>query len=152
MTGLPVKGCLVGDGPQRAEYQALATELSLQDHVTWTGVVANPEDYLQAFDIACLFSDREGMPNALLEAMSVGKPIVASAVGATPELLDGGSAGILVDPVNQADIDRNVIRLANNPGLRAALGQSAKARANQMYSLENCMRELNEHYHSTLSL
>ncbi len=91
---------LVGDGPLRPALQALAHELGLGQRVTWAGAQphARVARYLAAADALVLPSLSEGEPNAVLEALSAGRPVVASAVGGVPGLVTEGLQGALAPP------------------------------------------------------
>jgi glycosyltransferase involved in cell wall biosynthesis len=141
-----VKCCLVGNGPERLNLENLARKLGLERDVVFTGIVPNVEDYLQTFDIVALFSTREGMPNAVLEAMAAGRAIVASSVGAIPELLDTGKAGVLLDQPTIPDMANALRSVIQNPSYREALGQAAAKRAHDKFSLESAYIELLGHY------
>ena len=96
---------LVGDGPSRPSLEGLALELGLGHAVHFAGAVEDPAPAWRAADAAALPSHTEGLPLALLEAMASGIPVVATAVGGTPEVLDGG-AGTLVQPGNAEALAR----------------------------------------------
>lgn len=94
---------IIGDGPLRADLEASVARADLSHAVSFCGQVSNPLDYLRAADCLVLCSDKEGMPNVVLEAMSVGVPVVATRVGAVPRMighLDGASI------FDVGDIDR----------------------------------------------
>lgn len=144
--GYSVYACLVGDGPQRAKIQNSINELGIQDRVVLTGLVSNVEDYLQAFDIVSLLSDHEGMPNALLEAMAAGKPVMATSVGSVPELLDNGKVGVLVDLGKEGDEVSRLRYLILNESERDELGKLGLARIKEIYSIEMIFRLFVNYY------
>ena len=86
---------IVGDGPLRATLVHRAEALGLTDSVRFTGALADVRLPLAAMDVFVLPSDAEGMSNALLEAMAAGRPVVATAVGGTVEVVEPGT-GTLV--------------------------------------------------------
>ena len=90
---------IVGDGRQRAELVRLAETLGLQDRIRWAGMRPNHElaPYFGAADIACVPSHMEGVPNAALEALACGIPVVGTRVGGIPEVLTDAT-GRLVEP------------------------------------------------------
>ncbi len=88
---------LIGDGPEKRGIQDLCSEYGIQNHVKFVGKQRNVLPYLQALDIFLLTSLREQMPMSLLEAMSVGVPVVVSAVGEMPNILNGQGAGFVHD-------------------------------------------------------
>lgn len=96
--GVDWRAELVGDGPEREPLQARARALGLGPRVRFLGERDDVETLLPGFDVFVLSSREEGIPNALLEAMAAGRPAVATAVGGTPEVLEGGAQGWLVPP------------------------------------------------------
>ena len=101
---------VVGDGPLRSELVATAARLGLASHVQMLGDRADIEEILAAVDVFVLPSRTEGMSNALLEAMAMALPVVATAVGGTPEVIAEGRSGLLVpsdDPSAMAAATRD---------------------------------------------
>jgi glycosyltransferase involved in cell wall biosynthesis len=97
------RGCefraeIVGDGPERASLEELRAALNLEDLVKFTGVVENMPGVYAALDLLVIPSRSEGLPNVLLEALSANLPVVATRVGAIPEVLEDSGAGRLVTP------------------------------------------------------
>lgn len=78
---------IIGDGPLRAELEVSASRADLSHAVIFCGQVSNPVDFLRTADCLILCSEKEGMPNVVLEAMSVGVPVVATGVGAVPRMI-----------------------------------------------------------------
>jgi len=89
---------LVGDGVEQPRLEALTEQLALGDRVFFVGDVADVRPYLHAADIFVLPSLKEGLSNSLLEAMAVGLPVVATAVGGAPDLIEDGVNGYLLPP------------------------------------------------------
>ncbi|QDX27464.1 glycosyltransferase [Sphingomonas suaedae] len=105
--------CILGEGPKRAELEALADELGVRAHVHMPGGVSHGPDLWRAYDEADIFahpSVSEGTPKVVLEAMARGCPVVASDVGGIPSAVEDGVRGILVPP---EDLDRLVAALAH---------------------------------------
>lgn len=96
---------VVGDGPERGSLTTLAASLGLSDRVEFVGRVPDVRPFIERARVVALTSDHEGLPNALLEAMAMGRPVVARAVGGIPELFSDGREGWLADgdPVSIAD-------------------------------------------------
>jgi glycosyltransferase involved in cell wall biosynthesis/peptidoglycan/xylan/chitin deacetylase (PgdA/CDA1 family) len=116
---------LVGDGPERPALEVRAAALGVADRVTFTGFRDDVPDLLRLADASCLPTDRsEGLPYAALEAAAAGLPIVATRLGAVPDVFTDGRTALLVPP---ADRDALVSTLAmlTDAGLRAALGDAA---------------------------
>lgn len=144
--GLPVKACLLGHGPQLEAIKQCIYELQLEDHIVVAGSVLNVEEYLQAFDIVALFSAREGMPNVILEAMAAAKAIVATAVGAIPELLQDGAIGLLVREATPDNLTQAMTKLVEDTAFRQLSGQRAQEWVQQAYSVEAALARLLHHY------
>jgi len=106
----------VGAGPELLPLKKLAQQLECADLVTFAGSVNNEElrHYYSAADVSCIPSRNEGWPNVLLESLACGTPVVATRVGAAPEILNDANLGILVDPTPESICD----------GLRRALDQT----------------------------
>jgi GalNAc-alpha-(1->4)-GalNAc-alpha-(1->3)-diNAcBac-PP-undecaprenol alpha-1,4-N-acetyl-D-galactosaminyltransferase len=121
---------IIGDGPLRAQLQALAQELEIAERVDWLGQVSDPFPYLRAAQFFVSTSRFEGSPNALLEAMSCGLAAVVTDASPGPlELVGNGEAGIVV-PANDVEATAAAImRLATDGELRASLGKAAAQRS-----------------------
>jgi len=103
-------------------------------------------EILQASDIFVLNSKSEGMSNALLEALAAGLPCIATDVGGNPELVRDGENGFLVPPNQPAPLSRLLDILANDPELRARMGERSRQRAQDEYSLEAMVRRTERIY------
>jgi glycosyltransferase involved in cell wall biosynthesis len=97
-SGRRFRALLVGDGPERAALEARARAVGLGDRVTFAGESREVPRLLPTMDVFVLPSREEGIANALLEAMAAGRPVVATAVGGTPEVVAAGETGWLVPP------------------------------------------------------
>jgi glycosyltransferase involved in cell wall biosynthesis len=89
---------IVGDGPQRAEFEAQARRSFAARRIVFAGFVADPRGYLREADVFVLASHRDPFPLVLMEAREAGCAVIATRVDGVPEALDGGQAGILVPP------------------------------------------------------
>jgi glycosyltransferase involved in cell wall biosynthesis len=120
---------LVGDGPQRAEIEALALETGVRDHLVLTGAVADVGSCLAAADVLVAPSRNEGMGRVLVEAMALGIPVVAARVGGTARVLSDGRAGELVTPDDPEALARALIEILESPFLRASYRAKGMERA-----------------------
>jgi glycosyltransferase involved in cell wall biosynthesis len=129
-TARPTASLVVaGDGPERRNLEAQATRLGIADAVTFLGTVLPVEPLYPLLDLVVLPSRSEGLPNVMLEAFRADVPVVATRVGAVPEVLEGTDAGRMVppeDPLRLAEAIVAALDAANAPGSRAA---AARARA-----------------------
>jgi glycosyltransferase involved in cell wall biosynthesis len=129
---------LVGDGSHRSAYMALSDELGIAQHVTWTGMVADPigEGAFDAADIACLFSQwQDACPLAVVEAMSSGVPMIASNAGGLTELVADRHTGYVVDKDDVTTLAERILKLLDDSELRAQLGENARAWAVRRFDL-----------------
>jgi len=119
---------LVGDGPDRADFEVLARELGIDARVHFAGFVADPRGYLAQADVFVLASHREPAGLVLSEAREAGCAIVATAVDGIPEMLDHGEAGVLVPAQDETALADAIERLLTDEAAHAAL--VARARRN----------------------
>lgn len=126
----PARLVVMGDGPERALLEAEAARLGVQDAVAWAGYNPNPFPTVARADVFVLPSLWEGFPNALLEAMALGRPVVATACHLGPrDLLGDGAHGLLVPPGDAEALAAGVERLLASEGLRREYGARARRRA-----------------------
>jgi glycosyltransferase involved in cell wall biosynthesis len=127
---------LAGEGSLRKQVAALARSLGVADHYDYNGVYHRPEartSFMHDLDVFVLPSFTEGTPNSIVEAMANGKPIIASAVGGIPDMIDDDS-GILVPPGDARALAKAMIVLAKNPELRRQMGEAALKRYRILFS------------------
>jgi glycosyltransferase involved in cell wall biosynthesis len=118
------RAVIAGDGPEQANLRVLATELALNDAVSFTGGLADDDLallYRQA-DIFCLPSVQEGFGIVFLEAMACGLPVVATRAAAIPEVVPDRRAGLLVPPGDVAALAHALIELLARPSQRVSYG------------------------------
>jgi glycosyltransferase involved in cell wall biosynthesis len=114
---------LVGGGGDEALLKGLAAGLS---NVTFTGFVDNVGDYLAAFDLFVLPSNREGIGSILFDAMDRQLPVVASRVGGVPDIVREGENGILIEAGRVDQLCAAILRLHDDAELRRALGEAGR--------------------------
>ncbi len=123
--------CVVGDGPRRAELEALCAARGLQARCMFTGY--QPEEraleLIRASAVIVNPSYTEGLPTSILEAALLGRSIVASNVGGTPEVVSDGRSALLVPAADVAALRGALDALLADPALRARLGEAARAEA-----------------------
>lgn len=125
---------LVGDGPERGALERQARESALSGSLVFAGQVRDVRPFLQHGDLFVLPSRSEGLPNALLQAMSVGLPCIASRVGGVQELITDGVNGRLVEPEDPRALAEALRQLLSDQEEAGRLGAAARQTVEQHYS------------------
>ncbi len=135
--GFQLQVVLVGGGPELARLQAYVIENDLADSVSFTSALSHPQTlaHLRRADLFALASFAEGIPVALMEAMSLGLPCVSTTIAGIPELIRSGVDGLLVAPGNVQALAAALESLIADPALRKSLGASARQRIINQYNL-----------------
>ncbi|QGZ40601.1 glycosyltransferase involved in cell wall biosynthesis [Pseudoduganella flava] len=143
---------IAGEGPLRAELEALAVELKLTDAVTFTGRVDNAgmAALYRNADAMLNCSLVDNMPNSVLEALACGVPVVSTNVGGVPYFVEDGRTALLVPPGAPRAMADAVLRLASDPALAAAL-RSAGLRQVQQYTWSSVRPRLLAVYQQVLA-
>jgi len=131
-----------GDTGYQKQLMNLVNERALHSVVTFAGFQSNVLEYMAAFDVVVLPSILEGFGMVLLEAMAMGKPVVASRVGGIPEAVEDGVTGILVPPAHSRRLADALVALLENPGLRQSMGEAGRNRVKRLFSLERSINEI----------
>jgi glycosyltransferase involved in cell wall biosynthesis len=148
--GRDVTTCVVGSGPREPILRRTAATLGIADSVVWSGARADAPALGRAFDVAVVCSDWEGLPLAALEAMAAGVPLVATAVGALPELLRD-DAGMLVPSRSPPALAAALARVMDRPDEAAARACRAHQRAERDYGIDAMAATLQDAYGAILS-
>lgn len=141
-----VRFVVVGDGSDRSALTERIRRHGLEGVVRLAGFVADVWPAIAAADVVCLPSKSEGMPNVLLEAMSAGKPIVASAVGGIPEAVESGRNGLLVPPNSPHDLAAGIARLVGDAAMARRVGEAARATIEQRFLAKDVVRRYEQLY------
>jgi glycosyltransferase involved in cell wall biosynthesis len=137
---------IVGDGPTRTELEDLAQSLELADRVTFTGTLPNRPNPHELFDLSVLASRSEGFPNAVVEAMAAGRPVVATDVGGVRDAVSNGVSGLLVLSGDEAALAGAIARLRDDPVLADAMGRAGRKAAMDRFSQEVVLNQLTALY------
>lgn len=143
---LPLRCVIIGEGPKRALLEAQIRRLSLDKAVWLLGERRDVTAWLSSLDIFALPSLWEGLPNALLEAMALGLPVVASAVDGVPEVVEDNKNGLLVAARQPAALAKRLAELAADPALRARLGREAQKTVFERFTLARMISEYESLY------
>ena len=104
---------IVSDGPEKSNLEALINELNLSENVMLLGFRRDIREMFSIVDMFVLSSISEGTSITILEAMAAGKPVIATNVGGTPNLVEDGKTGFLVSPSELLLLGRKIIELIN---------------------------------------
>jgi len=142
---------IVGDGSLRDVLAAQARQLGVTDHVTLAGVRPDVTSLLRVFSLFVSSSRSEGMPMAVLEAAALQLPIVATAVGDVPRLIEDGVTGRLVPPGDPAALARAIEHVLEQPYRAPRLGASAAERVRTRFSALESARQTCDLYWRVLA-
>lgn len=142
---------LVGDGPLTEELQSLSRELGIAENVRFLGRRSDVRDLLRCFDAFFLNSDTEGLSYAVLEAMACGLPVIATAVGANPDLITPGVTGFLVPPADLDALSDVFMRLGTASDALPAMGAQARLKIFEEFSLHRMTLAYQKLYERTMS-
>jgi glycosyltransferase involved in cell wall biosynthesis len=137
---------LAGEGPERGALQGMVRELDIESRVSFLGHRDDMPDLLAAADIVVLPSLFEGLPISLLEAMAAGKPVIATRIGGTDELVTSGHDGVLVEPKNSDALAGAISALLADPGRAQELGASAARTVAERFSATAMCKRVAEVY------
>ncbi len=127
---------IAGDGEKADELRRLASALGIADHVHWLGWRSDAADLMAAFDLLLAPSLWEGFGLVLLEAMARRVPVIASRVGAIPEVIVHGETGLLIEPRDVDSLAQAMARLLEDRPLRKYMGLLGAARLEERFSIE----------------
>ena len=140
--GLPPHLLIVGEGPQHSALQRLADNLGLGERVTFAGFQKQALSWIAAMDVFVLASAKEGLPRVVLEAMLLGKPVVASRGIGSRELVRDRETGLLYDYGDLEALTARLQELLADENKRAAMGASGRKRVLSEYSIEHYVAEV----------
>jgi glycosyltransferase involved in cell wall biosynthesis len=141
-----VQVLIAGEGPERPGLERLAEDLGVRGAVRFLGLRRDIPDVLGAATLAVNCSAFEGSPLSVLEYMDAGLPIVATAVGGVPELIESGATGLLVPPGDPAALGAAIAELLRDPRRAIEIGSSARERRRSEFGLDTMVRRVEALY------
>jgi glycosyltransferase involved in cell wall biosynthesis len=131
LQAVPAVVCIVGDGPRRADLEMLSARLGISEQVLFRGYLPEEQAWrvIRASDVVVNPSYTEGLPTSVLEAALMGKAVLATDVGGTPEIVTDGTGGLLVEAHDIDALRSRLEQLLADPDLRTRLGSAARAEA-----------------------
>jgi len=139
-----LKCIIVGDGPEKDKLQKQVLKMGLQDKVVFTGFQSDAISYINAFDILVMASEKEGLPRVILEAMLMGKPVIACDIAGPSELIVDGETGFLVPAGQTKAIANAMLSLTKDSALRDQMGERAKERVIKNFPVEKYASSVNK--------
>jgi glycosyltransferase involved in cell wall biosynthesis len=137
---------IMGEGPLQNDLKTRVEKFGLTKYISFLGFCADIEKYLNGLDIFILPSLHEGMPMVLLEAMQLGKAIIASQVGGVPEAIQHKFNGLLVPAYNANAISTACLNLISDRAMRNQLGYNAQKTVIEKFSLIRTVEKTLEYY------
>lgn len=141
---------LAGDGSLRSALESRVSELGLSDRFSFPGWSSDPLMAIRAMDIYVVSSVTETTNLSALEAMALGRPMVATAVGGLPEIVDDGNTGYLVPPRDPSVLAARILELLGDRDLRLRMGQAGRARFEERFTVDKMQEEHLSLYRSLL--
>ncbi len=141
-----VQFLIVGEGPQRYELERLSKRLGIDQWVVFSGFRADVPSVLSVMDIFVMPSLVEGFPLSLLEAMAVGKPVIASNIGGIPEIVKDRESGILVPPRDPEALAEAIVELLKDRANWKVMGENGRQRVIEYFNVERMVRDYEEFY------
>lgn len=141
-----VKFVITGDGSEKEKLKILSLKLGLHDKIVFTGFVDDLYSVMATFDIFVLTSFSEGQPVIILEAMALGKPVIATAVGGVPELIKNGETGILVPSDDVRSLSASIIDLLQNEYKRKKIALAGQKMVEDNYNIKRMVKQIENLY------
>ena len=141
---------LIGGGAEESYLKQLSQQLRLEDYVRITGEIPNANQWLKGFDIFCMPSVSEGLPNVVMEAAAAGLPIVTWQLPFYEELLTPSETALMAAPGDRAGFEQAVLKLINDQSLREELGAAAQAQITEKFSLDRYIQNMTRVYETML--
>ncbi len=143
---------LAGDGPLRSQIEARIKALDLSDRVCLTGALEYDAmlEVISSADIVVTPSRFEGFALTALEAMALGRPVVATRAGGLAEIANDGKTGVLVPAGDTKALSEAILSLAKNDSMRRRLGEAGRARAEAQFALPRIVDQLLDLYRSMM--
>jgi L-malate glycosyltransferase len=142
---------LIGDGPQRSALERLCADLKLGANVVFAGRRQEAAEVVKGFDFSVLGSSEESLPNAVMESMAAGVPVVSTRVGGVPELVDDGEQGLLVPFGDVEAMAKAISWMLEHPDERRRMGDSGRQRIATRFSIEQMVAQTEAVYEEFLT-
>ena len=145
-----VRFVMTGAGPLEGDVRQTIARQKLDDRVHFVGMVPDVREYLACYDVLIVPSEIDGRPTVVLEALAMGIPVIASAIGGLPELIQHGETGFLCGPNDISGFARCIAELRDDVGLRARMRKSAREFAESHLGIERMTAGYADAFHDLL--
>ena len=142
---------LVGHGPEEAMLRSKIRELRIEDRIVMPGFRPDGRRVMALMDVFLMTSEFEGLPMALLEAMALRKPVVATAVGGIPEVVKNGDEGFLTHVSAVDELARCITKLLSDPQLRQRMGERGAAKVEEKFHIKHRVKFIEALYLEVLA-
>lgn len=146
-----VEFLISGAGPEEANLRRLANELGIADQVTFVPNLSDFAEPLAAMDIFCLPSLQQGLGTIMLEAMSLGKPVIASGVGGVFTVIQDGKTGLVVPPSNCERLAERMLELLNDPVRARSIGEAGRTVVRDEFGTDQMVKKTAAVYRQVLA-
>jgi glycosyltransferase involved in cell wall biosynthesis len=150
-TGRDVEFVIAGAGPEESNLRRLAKQLNIQDRVTFVANLSEFDDALSAMDIFCLPSLQQGIGTIMLQAMAIGRPVIATRVGGVYSVVRDGETGILVPPSDSDTLAKRILELLDNPERAREIGSAARTEVLNQFSVQQMVTKTVSLYREIMS-
>ncbi len=147
-----LKLLIVGSGPDRQELEHYAGALGIADAVIFTGFRQDIPEVMHMLDLVVLSSLSEGLSITIIEAMAIGKPVLATRVGGTPEIITDGQDGLLVPPADAGALADKIIYILSHPDMAKKMGQAARLTVQEKFTAAGMARKTEALYAEMLGV
>lgn len=136
-----VEFLVAGAGPEEGNLRRLARQLGINDHVTFAPNLVDFADAIAAIDVFCLPSLQQGIGTIMLEAMAMGRPVIATSVGGVNQVIRDKETGFLVPPSDSDALARQILWLLENPDEARRIAQAAREEVLAEFSAERMLND-----------
>ena len=143
-SGISCGVLIIGAGPEKQNLEKLAHQLEINENVVFTGFLENPYPLIAESDIFVHTSKQEGIPNAMLEAMALKRPVITAEFGAAREVIQNGSNGYVLEHANTNELADRLTELINNQNNRETIATEGFHSVNKIFSKEKMIHKIEE--------
>ncbi|MCA9117125.1 MAG: glycosyltransferase family 4 protein [Planctomycetaceae bacterium] len=150
-SGRDVEFLISGAGPEEENLRRMATELKISNHVTFAPNLPDFRQPLAAMDVFCLPSLRQGLGSIMLEAMVLGRPVIATSVGGVYSIVRDGQTGLVVPPSDSARLAERIIELLDDPARARELAETGRRTVQEQFGVEEMVARTGAVYRAVLA-